>query len=219
MHVFKEAGVRRTKAEALETRSVILDAAEQVFFERGVSQTSLTQIASHAGLTRGAIYWHFSGKGDLFMAMHERAYLPQRMFLESQKLLDDERPLQALERTMRESMRRFAKDERAKRVYSILVLRCEYVGEMESVMCAHREGEDHMQDVIHAVFTKARAIGELHADIDPRTASNVCVGAMTGILTEWLRRNESFDLVEAADMTLGALFAGFRAVERGARAA
>ncbi len=49
MDVFKEAGVRRTKAEALETRSVILDAAEQVFFERGVSQTSLTHIASHAG--------------------------------------------------------------------------------------------------------------------------------------------------------------------------
>ncbi|WP_416356034.1 TetR family transcriptional regulator [Aureimonas phyllosphaerae] len=211
--------MRRTKAEALETRSVILDAAEQVFFERGVSQTSLTHIASHAGLTRGAIYWHFSGKSDLFMAMHERAYLPQRVFLESQNLLAEDRPLQALERTMRESMRRFAKDERAKRVYSILMLRCEYVGEMESVMCTHREGEDHMRDVIQTAFTRARAVGEMRSDVDPQTATNVCVGAMTGILTEWLRRNECFDLIEAADMALGSLFTGFRAMDRSAKAA
>ncbi|MBB3934474.1 TetR family transcriptional regulator [Aureimonas phyllosphaerae] len=211
--------MRRTKAEALETRSVILDAAEQVFFERGVSQTSLTHIASHAGLTRGAIYWHFSGKSDLFMAMHERAYLPQRVFLESQNLLAEDRPLQALERTMRESMRRFAKDERAKRVYSILMLRCEYVGEMESVMCTHREGEDHMRDVIQTAFTRARAVGEMRSDVDSQTATNVCVGAMTGILTEWLRRNECFDLIEAADMALGSLFTGFRAMDRSAKAA
>jgi AcrR family transcriptional regulator len=214
MDVIKEAGLRRTKAEALETRSVILDAAEQVFFDRGVSQTSLTHIASHAGLTRGAIYWHFSGKSDLFLAMHERAYLPQRVFLESQNLLSDERPLLALERTMLESMRRFVTDERAKRVYSILVLRCEYVGEMESAMCAHREGEDHMNDVIFAAFRKAAELGRLRPDLDPAMATNVCVGSMTGLLTEWLRLNESFDLVKAAELTLSALFDSFRAAER-----
>ncbi len=204
--------MRRTKAEALETRSVILDAAEQEFFERGVSQTSLTHIASRAGLTRGAIYWHFSGKSDLFLAMHERAYLPQRVFLDSQNLLSDERPLAALERTMLESMRRFVADERAKRVYSILVLRCEYVGEMENVMCAHREGEDHMMAVIVAAFEKARDRGELRAGLSPALVTNVCMGAMTGLLTEWLRQNESFDLVAAAELALSGLFDGLRTV-------
>lgn len=206
--------MRRTKAEALETRSVILDAAEQVFFERGVSQTSLTHIASHAGLTRGAIYWHFTGKSDLFLAMHERAYLPQRAFLDSQNLLSDEHPLAALERTMLESMRRFGQDERAKRVYSILVLRCEYVGEMENAMCTHREGEDHMKAVILSAFGRARDRGELRSGLDPKTATNVCVGAMTGLLTEWLRLNESFDLVDAAELTLTALFGSFRSARK-----
>ncbi|WP_168990450.1 TetR family transcriptional regulator [Aureimonas flava] len=206
--------MRRTKAEALETRSVILDAAEQVFFERGVSQTSLTHIASHAGLTRGAIYWHFTGKSDLFLAMHERAYLPQRVFLESQNLLSDERPLEALERTMLESMRRFVRDERAKRVYSILVLRCEYVGEMESAMCIHREGEDHMKAVIFAAFQKARDLGTLRTGLEPALATNVCVGTVIGLLTEWLRLAEGFDLVGAAELTLGSLFHGFRTAGR-----
>src|ERR1700712_1304134 len=56
--------VRRTKEEAAETRNSILDAAERVFFEKGVSRTTLADIALEAGVTRGAIYWHFANKGD-----------------------------------------------------------------------------------------------------------------------------------------------------------
>src|SRR5215468_10863238 len=65
--------VRRTKEEALETRNRILDAAERIFEKRGVSRTSLQDIAEAAGVTRGAIYWHFKGKDELFAAMMERA--------------------------------------------------------------------------------------------------------------------------------------------------
>ena len=43
---------------------------------QGVSQTSLQQIAQQAGATRGAIYWHFKDKADLFNAMMERVTLP-----------------------------------------------------------------------------------------------------------------------------------------------
>ena len=68
--------MRRTKEEALETRNRILDSAEQVFMEKGVSNTSLAQLAEAAGVTRGAIYWHFKNKADLFDAMMSRVVLP-----------------------------------------------------------------------------------------------------------------------------------------------
>ena len=67
---------RRTKADAQATRSSLLDAAEQLFQARGVSRTSLNDIALAAGTTRGAIYWHFKDKADLFNAMMERVTLP-----------------------------------------------------------------------------------------------------------------------------------------------
>ncbi|MBV5333220.1 TetR family transcriptional regulator, partial [bacterium] len=63
---------RKTKEEAQETRKAILDAAETVFQERGVSRTSLAEIATAAGVTRGAIYWHFANKAELFDAMIQR---------------------------------------------------------------------------------------------------------------------------------------------------
>lgn len=57
------------KEEAQETRSQILEAAEKAFYERGVARTTLADIATLAGVTRGAIYWHFSNKADLVQAM------------------------------------------------------------------------------------------------------------------------------------------------------
>ncbi|WP_291742772.1 TetR family transcriptional regulator, partial [Limnobacter sp. UBA1615] len=68
--------VRKTKEEAQETRNLILDTAEAVFSEKGVSRTTLNDIAKAADLTRGAIYWHFKNKADLFDAMFQRAILP-----------------------------------------------------------------------------------------------------------------------------------------------
>lgn len=67
---------RRTKQDALATRQQLLEAAIGVFAEKGVSRTSLQDIAVAAGTTRGAIYWHFKNKADLFNALMESAILP-----------------------------------------------------------------------------------------------------------------------------------------------
>ena len=68
--------VRKTKAQAEVTRNAILDAAERLFEVQGLSRTSLQDIASAAGVTRGAIYWHFRDKRELFDSLMERALLP-----------------------------------------------------------------------------------------------------------------------------------------------
>ena len=56
---------RKTKQEAEITRNAILNAAIQVLLTRGIARTHLDDIAREAGLTRGAIYWHFANKADL----------------------------------------------------------------------------------------------------------------------------------------------------------
>jgi TetR/AcrR family acrAB operon transcriptional repressor len=45
--------------------------AMRLFSQQGVSSTSLAQIAQAAGVTRGAIYWHFKDKSDLFSEIWE----------------------------------------------------------------------------------------------------------------------------------------------------
>ncbi|MEU5880518.1 helix-turn-helix domain-containing protein [Spirillospora sp. NPDC047279] len=54
------------------TRSLLLDAAEEVFAEKGFAQATLDDIAYAAGFTKGAIYKHFGTKEDLFLAVSDR---------------------------------------------------------------------------------------------------------------------------------------------------
>lgn len=60
---------RRTKEEAQETRSTIMMEALGLFCQQGVATTSLSDIARAAGVTRGAIYWHFKDKEELFLSL------------------------------------------------------------------------------------------------------------------------------------------------------
>lgn len=61
--------MRRTKAEAEETRRIILEAALKLFDEHGYAHTPLNAVAQAAGVTRGAIYWHFKDKDDILTAL------------------------------------------------------------------------------------------------------------------------------------------------------
>ena len=81
---------RRTKEDVLATRTALLDAAERVFLQRGVSRTSLADIAQAAGVTRGALYWHFKDKAALFGAMMDRVALPLEIDLNSQDAVGED---------------------------------------------------------------------------------------------------------------------------------
>jgi AcrR family transcriptional regulator len=63
------AAVRRSAADAEQTRRAILGAARTGFAEHGFAAASTTTIARAAGVTRGAVYHHFAGKSDLFRAV------------------------------------------------------------------------------------------------------------------------------------------------------
>lgn len=63
--VSKTSKPRRIGAKGAETRRRLLEAAARLFYANGIAATSLDQIASAAGVTKGAIYDHFSAKNDL----------------------------------------------------------------------------------------------------------------------------------------------------------
>ena len=63
---------RKTKEEAQRTRQLLIESAIQQFALRGVTNTTLTDIADAAGVTRGAVYWHFASKTELFNEMWQQ---------------------------------------------------------------------------------------------------------------------------------------------------
>ena len=60
------------KAEQSEfTRKALLQVARELFTERGYANTATQEIVERAGVTRGALYYHFRDKTDIFRAVFE----------------------------------------------------------------------------------------------------------------------------------------------------
>ena len=130
--------VRRSKEEALATRASLLDAAEQVFLKQGVAGSSLNDIARAAGTTRGAIYWHFKDKADLFNAMMDRVVLPMQGALALVQGQGGDDPLVGLRQALQAAFRQTVRDPQTRRVFEVATHKVEYVDSL----CAVRAPDD-----------------------------------------------------------------------------
>jgi len=201
---------RKTKAEAEETREKILDAAEQLFFAHGVMQTSLEQVAEEACVTRGAIYWHFSDKVALFKALHERVRLPQEDMVERAAADGHPDPLGLLEQIALDCTKTITTDPRLMRVYAILLVRCEYVGEMAEALKRQQDADAVMRANLVRIFTMADENGSLSPNWTPEVSARVFESMIMGLWADWLRYGQRFDLMKVGSQCIAELFVSFR---------
>lgn len=186
--------MRRTKSAAAETRETILDAAELVFLDKGVSQTSLNDIAKRAGVTRGAIYFHFRDKLAIYNAIIDRIKFPQEELIDEVKRNDSVNPIDVLENSACSCLERFVEDEHQQRVMTIITLRCEYVEEFSEVIFRLRKAHAGMLDLFVRLFHVAQSRQMLADDWSPQDAARVLVSIVVGMLHEWLNSEKAFDL-------------------------
>jgi TetR/AcrR family acrAB operon transcriptional repressor len=178
--------VRRTKDEALETRNVILDTAERVFSERGVSRTSLADIAAAAGVTRGAIYWHFQDKADLFCKMVARVTLPMESAPCRVNHAAAADPVASIRTMMVAILRRTCEDPQARRVFHIVFHKCEYVDEMRPVWKRLGEMQAGCLAGMEKGLKAAIARGQLPRGLDARRAALGLHALLDGLISKWV---------------------------------
>jgi len=198
---------RRTKTEAAITREQLLDAAERVFRERGVSRTSLAEVAAAAGVTRGAVYWHFRDKADLFGAMCQRATLPLETMLETTGCAAQEDPLLALRALAIVALSRLATDPRSQAVFEV-IFQSELTDEMAPI--AARRQTERLECLSHVerVIEHAVALGQLPADTDAALATHALHAFIAGVMREWVHDPHAFDLASVAPALIDMMIAG-----------
>jgi len=200
---------RRTKEEAQETRSRIIDAAENVFHERGVANASLEEIAAEARVTRGAIYWHFKDKAELFDAMMQRVVLPAEDLLEEAgDCCGGADPLELLRRTTIDVLLRTARDKRMQRVFDIAYHKCEYVGDAAGVRERHVASQAECMKGIEAGFKACVDAGQLPASVIPRVAAIGAMSLVSGLIANWVLDPSSFPLARHAEALVDIYFRG-----------
>ncbi len=65
-----------TQQRGTDTRNLLLDAAGELFAQRGYDASSVADICKQAGVTKGAFYYHFTSKQQVFLALRDRWLSP-----------------------------------------------------------------------------------------------------------------------------------------------
>lgn len=205
--------VRKTKAEAEQTREALLDAAEMIFFEKGVARTTLEEICRAAGLTRGALYWHFRNKADVLAALIERVELPVDSLLSEIAEADASRR-DLLEQTRAVFLRVFrelADDNQRRRVFTILIQGTELVGEMKPIQDLFEAKGADLENALCRVLERCRANGEMAPAVDPLTAARSMHALVIGIHMLALHGARPLDLAGDAPRMIDMFFDGLAA--------
>jgi TetR/AcrR family acrAB operon transcriptional repressor len=203
--------VRRTKEDALETRNQILDTAERVFLKKGVSRTSLEDIAAAAGVTRGAIYWHFKNKADLFDAMMQRNSLPMEEMVARASDKDLEDPLAYVRGCALAVLERVTTDAQCRRVAEISRYKVEYADEMERLRARHIECRSGALAHIERGLRNAAQKGLLAPSVNPRLAAVGLHALVDGLITNWVLDPKYLSLARSAARLIDGYLDGLRA--------
>ena len=200
--------VRRTKEEAQATRSHILDTAELVFEQHGVSGTSLAEIAKAAGLTRGAIYWHFTDKAHLFNAMMERVTLPLEETDATCGFKGADITLSQMRRGFVDVLRKVTTEPQLRRVFEIATHKVEYVGEMNAVRERHLAMRNGCLSDMERALKRALRSGEMPKGISARSGAIGMVALFDGLLQNWMLDRDGFDLPRVGGQVFDAYLRG-----------
>jgi TetR/AcrR family transcriptional regulator, acrAB operon repressor len=186
--------VRKKKEDAEITRKRIIEAAREVFLTKGVSRTSLEEIAKHAGVTRGAVYWHFENKAELFHAMREEIFLPLIDRMEDTLLVDvltstpnAPDPLTRIEHFLKGTIQILNDCQATRQTYEIMMSKCEYVGDFATVLQQILNNCSGIVDKLEQVYQKALENDLLNPHQQPSQLALDTHLFFSGLLHMWVK--------------------------------
>ena len=196
---------RRTKEDAAKTRQVIMTSALELISAKGFSQTSLDAIARNAGVTRGAVYWHFKNKNELFSALLTEWMSPTYDLIEKY-LVNKDPSLENLKLYMSSWFQQIEEDKFLGTLYDIVFHKVEQVGATKELIDSlNQDFEENMDNLrIYLQFLQAKQQISESTDID--LLAIMIHSFMIGTVSNWLSKR-SYSLSESSEKMVNLFFA------------
>ena len=175
-----------------------------------MSRTSLEDIAQAAGVTRGAIYWHFRDKGDVLAAMLNRVTLPTEAMVARSGDDGVEDPLASLRACAIGCLKRTATDPQCQRVFDVVTHKCEYLGEMAGVKGRISAVQKSCVDSAEQAIRNAVTRGLLPPSVNPRLAAVGLDALIFGLISSWLANRNYLQLERQAEPMIDLYLNGLR---------
>lgn len=179
----------RKEREKQRRRDEILDAAEKVFFNKGVQLATMDDVAEAAELSKGTLYLYFKSKEELYLALHLRGLaIMDQMFMKA-----SDKHEKGLDKVMAigEAYYQFYRDYPD--YFNVLMY---YEGkeipanngDSVAMKCMHM-GHRSLDLVIKALEVGVKD-GSIRADLDPEKTATILWGQATGVIQLLVTKGE-----------------------------
>jgi TetR/AcrR family acrAB operon transcriptional repressor len=179
-----------------------------VFREKGVAHTRLVDVAARAGVTRGAIYWHFKDKAELFAAVCERGTLPVDALLAEASASQQPDPLATLKQLALMALKQLACHPDTQAMFDVIFHKCEFTAELAAVVEKNDADRSACLSRVQTLLDQAMAVGHLPPDTDSFLATQALHAFMVGLMHEWVQNPACYDLARHASALLDCFMAG-----------
>ncbi len=187
---------RQSRAD--KTRRLLLDAAQNIFSRKGYHDASMDDIVQAADRSKGAAYFHFPGKGDIFKAVMDR--LAGRLERKVQNAIALETaPIARLDAALAAVLDAFTGHRRVARLALV-----ELVGAGPDFRDTLAETRIRFRRLIEVQLEEAIVLGAIDP-VNTRLVSVAWFGAINEIVLAWLREDEPTDLGSEAPTLRGIL--------------
>jgi len=201
--------MKRTKEEAAVTRTTVLKAALSVFSAKGYAAATLDDVAAAAKVTRGAIYWHFKGKADLYNTLIEEVSARGNTVVQN-AVADGGTLLDILRRIFIDQCVLMEDDRNARAVMELVLFK---TGINPELNMGRRKQIDEGNALIAGIAGAMQmgiAQGMLREDIDPTDMARAFLAFENGAIQMWLASPKSFSLKASAGSFADILIAGLK---------
>lgn len=174
---------RKTKEETEKTYHALLDAAQIVFVKQGVAKTTLNHIAKQAGMTRGALYWHFENKDALILALwEEHAGTLNKNMTNALTNLDKEKPAKAFRRIMQNTLQTILDDPKLSQALKIIMYCVEITDEKTPLYNYLQEKHKSYFDSMLIALMLLKEKGVIKVELSPITLTSGLLAYIYGLV-------------------------------------
>ncbi len=199
--------MRKTKEEAAITREKLLHVALSVFSTKGYSATTLEDIAREADMTRGAIYWHFGGKAELYNSLL-RKFSARGNTIVQEAVAEGGTLKEILRKIFVRLLSSVEDDKELRAVMEIALFKTELTQELKSGRRKQVEASRQLMEGITEAMRQGIAIGELRSDLEPAEMARAFMAFQNGVIYLWLWDPDSFSLKASAGTLADIFLAG-----------
>jgi TetR/AcrR family acrAB operon transcriptional repressor len=201
--------MKRTKEEAAVTRATLLKMALAVFSAKGYAAATLDDVAKAANVTRGAIYWHFKSKADLYNTLIQE-YSARGAGVAQQAVSEGGTLIEILRRIFVRVCRVIEEDKELRAVMELTLFKTGLDPELQAGRRKQIEAGNALLEGITEAMGQGIAQGVLRDDIDAADIARAFIAFENGAIQLWLLSPKSFSLKASAESFADILVAGLQ---------